>query len=275
MPNIPKNQEGYAERHEIVNIGPNKLLMTIRTGVTDDLIYMGSKKVYCIYALVPKYIDEAPDEQIDTGTFQELKYDNQCALGDNLATGVDSTLLVKLMVTYIARKYPYIKELRFSDASYKTCDDGTRTELSEMTYLTIGKTWYEKHFDAFVEYDSNSSYTRDMEYVQQKKNTTTWDHLLKRIPSLRKFEDMRGIYENATTWQEFFSAVRDRLGGIAQFCMFASKWLHIFTTQYLRLRFTKYTYILPIKDYGIQYTTESYTSGGGRRKMTKTMKRRK
>lgn len=273
--NINPPSEGQQDIHKTVRIGSNTLLMTIRSGVTYDLIYIGGEKVYCMYASVPKYDEYDPNEPIDMGTLNSLKYNENCAIGNKLIKeDVDVKAIVKILITYIARTYPHVKGLRFTDTSEKTCDDGTKTDLSAMVFIRTGKTWYEKNFDAYIDPEFIRVYTADMERVQQKRQTTTWEMLVRKIPSLQQMEDMRTVYESTTAWQEFFNAVYTRLGGDAQFCMFVSRWLNQFMTQYLRIRFTKYTYIMPVREYDIAFTIEPYTSGGGRHRRRRTYRTR-
>ena len=268
--NINALQPGQHEEHKIIRVGPNTLLLTFRPGVNFDDFYLGGRDLYCIHVSIPKQ-----DDEMDVGSFVSLKYDSKCSLGNELVQEVKSETLVKIILTYIARTYPYVTSLRFTDSSEKTCDNWTSVALSDMSFITNGKTWYEKHFDAYIDEDSLEVYNREMESMKQKKHATTWETLLKKIPALHQFEDMRELYESSSSWHEFFGAIRDKLGGTPEFCMFASDWLREFMTRYLKIRFTKYTYMMPVKIYtDIAFTVEPYSSGGNKRRSTRRRGRR-
>jgi hypothetical protein len=60
-------------------------------------------------------------------------------------------MIMKLALTYVFDNYPEVEVLKFKDFSTKECDNGSKVNLAAMKYLTVGKTWYEDKFGAFLD----------------------------------------------------------------------------------------------------------------------------
>ena len=176
-------------------------------------------------------------------------------------------MILKLLTSYIQKKYSYIKTLRFNDTSYRTCDNGTQVELAEMSYIRTGKTWYETHFYAYMDPDDRISFLKKEDNFQNEKHKFSWTmmkSIMGNIPENDTIneEQMKELFEKANTWQDFFGTISDRLG-ISTFCNFVSPWLHSFMLSKFKGSLAFITYILPIDKIDIiEFRELLYTRGG-------------
>jgi hypothetical protein len=67
--------------------------------------------------------------------------------------------------------------MTFNDASFRTCDNGNQVSLAMMSYITTGKTWYEKNFGAYLESDYLSTFEAAEQKFLKSKMDTSWEAL--------------------------------------------------------------------------------------------------
>lgn len=265
---IPEWRPGVTIERDIVFMNKKSLVVTIYDTVTATTIYIGSDKVYCIDAMIMKPPSGA---DISVGLLTKIRYDKDCVLGSNtFERGRDTTTLLKLLLSYIRDNYPHVTHLLFNDMSMRTCDDGNEVSLALMSYLATGKTWYEKHFGAFRDTIPAQIFRQREGQFQEAKKRVSWEAMRAfiSVPLPVPEEEMRALYESATTWQEFFGPLSARIG-ISQFCIFLAPWVRNFAMCYLRDTLTSPQFLMPVGNYGIHYKTR----GGKRRRHTKRGKR--
>jgi len=240
-------------------------------------IYIGGPAVYCIHAFINKPTSVFVSHGIaalSNGTIANILYNIECSLEHNFQKGLDTTAIVQLLISYIKKNYPYIKTLSFNDASHKTCDNGHIVELSEMSYIRTGNTWYQKHFHAFLNEKDQSRFLAATARFQTLKPRFTWAQM-KSIMSIDQ-DDHEKIFEDAATWQDFFGPLSDSMG-LPEFCIFVAPWLHTFLLQSLRFNFSGPMYIIPVDLISeLHYEEEALAQGGKRftRKHRRHLKQR-
>jgi hypothetical protein len=178
------------------------------------------------------------------------------------------------LLSYIHKHYPYIKQLKFEDASYRTYDDGQIIDLAEMSYITTGKTWYEKNFGATLDPSSRAQFKRAEQKFKEMKEKLLWDEFSQELPKDGpvEFPEMKKMYEEAATWQEFFGPLREKMG-VENFCPFISAWINPFMAGAFGMKFIQFRYLMPIEGNTIAFTEVPY-SRGGRRFTRKNLKLR-
>lgn len=266
---IPKPNSGVVEELVALRIDNKTIRLTKHISSSTISLYFGGHEQYCVHAQLFRKTDETP-AFIDTtvGNLVQVYYHQQCSLEDNFKRGVDTTRLIKVAIHYINKEYPYVKSLKFTDASTRKCDDGTIVNLSEMSFVTYGKTWYEIYFKAFLSPRHNQQYIHEMSEFQKKKQKMSWKFLLPHITSHNPFpigeDTMKLLYESTITWQEFFSELKERVG-VSEYCSFLSSWLHSFIETFTSLRFLMMDFYIPIdSDLFEDYKEVKYNRGGKR-----------
>ena len=233
-----------------VKVGNKTFLIVTHESEFSYMIYIGGRDVYCIEVQLLK---PSIGANISQGFFSKIRYDEGCALDTSFIRGEDSQLILKFLLTYIYYEYPYVKTMAYNDLSTRECNDGSKVNLSEMTYIRTGKTWYEKNFDAYLQPEFSSIFKRKEEKFQELKKVMEWDTI--NVLTDRSYAEYKDLYNSSNTWQEFFGTISDKIG-ITKFCISASPWLSNFITVYLQVLFIGFTYIIPIKDYDIPYIVQ-------------------
>ena len=237
--------------------------------------FIGGHTKYCIYGFIYKEGGMmAKFKGISIGDFSKIHYNLECSLEHDFKRGSDTNMLLKLLLSYIHKHYPYVKQLKFEDASYRTCDDGQLIDLAEMSYITTGKTWYEKNFGATLDPSSRAQFKRAEQNFKEIKEHAKWDDFSRSLPkdSPVEFSEMKKIYEEASTWQEFFGPLREKMG-VETFCPFISPWINSFMAGAFGMKFIQFRYLMPVEGNTIPFTEHPY-SRGGRRFTRKNLKLR-
>ncbi len=253
-----------------IKIGANKsfLIVSYESNRTIN-IYVGGPEKWCINCELIKDGNNIKSK----GYLIKLRYDILCSLENIFVKGCDTKQLVGLLIQYINNKYPSVKELMFNDLSTRQCDNESDVNLAVMTYLYLEKTWYEKNFGAYIAEQSRKELERIISHYNESKETQ-WEEI---STTLRNNEysglsddEIKGLYESTETWKEFFETIFKKIE-IADFCMFISGWIDIFILKYFN-NLQGLSYIIPIKDYGLNYIESGYNAKkGGRytRKLTR------
>lgn len=266
MTSLPEKKENQHEKKYRVKIGKHSLLLTIHESPTSYIFYLGGHTQYCIDAWINKK-EYGSNIQFDVsrGSLISVKQNAQCSLENNLTRGHDTNQMLQFLITYIAKNQPYVKELTFNDASNRSCDNGNTISLAAMSYLSTGKTWYEKNFGAQIDSTYKKDFIEKEKKFQLFKKNTSWENMKRQISV--KFplsdEEIKELQEQSDTWQGFFGALRDKIG-ISEFCQFLQPWIPIFLDRFLKINFMFTPYLMPIKEWPIQQTITEQQRGGKR-----------
>jgi len=234
-------------------------------------IYIGNYDIYCIDVQLLKNRESGI---VDTGILTKARWDISCSINEPFTKGVDTTIIIKLMLQYIHDRYPQVKYITFTDMSTKECEDGSSVNLAAMKLLTDGKTWYETHFDAKIDPMLKDGYVNMRKYAETVKNNMSFDVFIGNLPqntySYITKDELRKLYDNAQSWQEFFYPVRKNIG-FDKFCIWlgVNNWFNLFVQTVLKLNIMmSLQFILTPKQYDIKYTVVKNMSGSGHRRIT-------
>jgi hypothetical protein len=219
-------------------------------------IFIGGHNKFCIDCLIEKKSDSAYLSHI---------YSNvECSLERNFRGGHDTKAIMFLLMSYIKNNFPFVKEIQLTDVSNKECNNGATVQLYEMSYITTGKSWYERNFGAMLKPDAAVKFAREDANFQKKKHIIGWEGIKIFMRGELPIEEneMRDMFEQTNTWQEFFGWVSDKVG-MAKFCEFVAPWLQAFL-------FRNFKFQVPFVNYYISldtYTPNTYTLEGGKRQL--------
>jgi hypothetical protein len=249
------------------------LLVTYQTLKTIN-IYIGGPNKWCIYCELIKN-----DNTIKPiGYLTKVRYDLQCSLEHSFVKGKDTKELVRFLIQYIHNNYPMVKDLLYNDLSTRTCDNGIDVNLAVMTYLYSEQTWYEKNFGSRVAPDYENEWNRIKRVYQAYKEEVDWETMRETIRNDETITGMSDIeleelYNHSKSWKDFFGTIHDKIK-IDTFCIFLSGWIDSFIRKYFNT-LQGLTYLMPIKDYNINYIENDYKKGGRRYTRKATRKQSK
>lgn len=263
---IPKPRPDQTVITQGFVVNKRTMRMTIYESKTAVTIYLGGKNnLFCLELRIPLHESQ--------GNLPHIDYDVTCSIDNTFERGVDTNAMLHRILHYIGVKHSHITTLRFTDSSNRTCDNGQTIELSEMGYITNGKTWYERHFAAYMEEDDLPKFNKCNANFQALKQKWSWPVLKTEIDvrPLYQFmseEELELLYVRTVTWQDFFGQIAKHIG-ISQFCIFAAPWLHSFISNNMRYVFGFASYIMPVNvvsDTLTPYIVNAPSKRGGTRK---------
>ena len=251
-----------------ITVQSKQIKLTVFKGNDTDTIFMGGHTKFCIDGLVQKADSEYAKRggKISNVFLSHIYYDLNCSLDGKFKRGLDTHMIMQLFISFLKNNYSHVTTVTFSDTSTRQCDDNQYVDLAEMSYVRTGKTWYETHFHAYLEPSDEPKYRHCQAKFTEAKQTVTWDLMNQYIsgPLPMKEEEMKQLFEQATTWQEFFGPLSDKIT-IARFCEFVAPWLHRFLMNHMGFPFSSVHYVIPLKLFTpIQYSITDYIRGGRR-----------
>ena len=249
MDKIPPAANAKVTRYSL-KYNEKDITITIHETDMSITIYVGNDSLYCIDAKILKTVN---------GELYEVGYLSKIG-------GCEDSL-IKVLLSYIQSNYP-VGAVSFSDMSWAY----GQINLAAFNYLTVRRVWFEDIYDGFASARvSASASAADIVYEQKlfyrqlefklldKKQKTPWEQISAYIPVDKlslPVEEVRELYMKAATWQDFFRPIVERLGEKERVYMIFSSWFHAFVTGYLGMSYISLQYILPVKDYGVEYTVK-------------------
>jgi hypothetical protein len=275
MSSYPVIKGENKEKRLRIRVGNETFLLVVHENNNYVNLYAGGIKKYCIYIQLIKEGSQASNYfDPSIGNLSRLDYNKECNLNNALIKGDGTKQLVQVLTSYIRKYYPFVKVLKFTDTSTIVCDNGTTVSLAEMSYLLYGKTWYERTFNAYLDERSKQIFEIEDARLQHAKSYVSWELFCQDINNNPVCKpEWESIYNTSTTWHEFFTGIREKLGANAYCDIFPTTWFNSFISRYSNLRIFGLGYMLPIQQKNIDYNIEPYTTGGGRSKKTKKAKR--
>ena len=151
---------------------------------------------------------------------------------DNLVICVGTQNLIKSAIQVVCHEFPWVEKLRFQDSSSKKC--GNKSEiisLSDLIIATQGKTWYEKHYNDYLEDAKLNSYYHSYLFNMTKSPHAklNWDLFSTLVYSFQSNNLHKIIYKNSNTYLEFFNNLLLSFKNKDDFCYFISGWITQFT----------------------------------------------
>jgi hypothetical protein len=274
MGKYPKPKIGVVETILVAKIGKKKLKVVFHESDFSTAIYIGGYTEYCAYCSVRKELLNSVT-YCNEANLLKLEYNQACDLEKQFQRSTDTHLIFSLMIAIIKDRFPYVRRLFFNDASYRTCDNATVVELPELYYITSGRTWYETRFEAYLEGGDLAKFKAADEAFQRKKAQLLWETMKGGYMDTVTDDALQEQYESATTWQEFFGPLRDKMGA-AEFCEFVAPWLHRFMSDIMDFSFFSLKYYVDIVPASpITYAMEPWTQAAGFRQTRRRPKQQR
>lgn len=249
-------------RRQKVTVGRKTMILTEFHTELSTTIYIGSDNIYCIDITIFKAMDGT---YMPRGILTKVRWDGECSVTDAFERGTDTVMIFKLAMVYIKTTYPTVTMVAFTDLSTKECDNGASVSLSGMKLFTDGQTWYESHFNAYIDPASAAMYTAMMVRATELKQKMTWEEFVYCTANNRTIigiENVKEQFEASHTWQEFLTYVRIKLG-VTLFCICLSEknWFDIFIQSRLQFNLMGVQFLIPIASFKMDYIIEPMSGG--------------
>lgn len=263
-----------------IQVGAKSLKMSVFETENVIHLYIGGPTLYCIYATIHTekslFVKHGIHNK-SVGTLEQIYYNKSCSLEHNFVRGIDTNMIIQVLITYIKQKYSYVRTLQFNDASTRTCDNTLPVSLASMTYIYTGSTWYQKNYNAYLS-SNNSDKLRLLEDAyNERKLQFTWEmfrdlYAKGNLPLPES--DMKIAFTHSNTWQDFFAYIQTKIG-ISEFCNFVAPWLTNFMRQVMKHDIILFPYNFNLDDFkSVKLHITPYTNTGGRRKFTRKAQRK-
>lgn len=159
------------------------------------------------------------------GYIPHIQYSKKCNRAANLQPGVGTMKLMHALFSVTRTFFPWVESYVFEDMSRVRCSKGNYMNLAVYSLAFHGKTWYDSKFQARKRNPlAQDLFTQGKQSLQQAKRIY-WNDLKPVIP-VALHETLQPLYENATTYADFFHAVYNIVkADRRKSCEFLRPWL--------------------------------------------------
>ena len=208
--------------------------LTISKGGGSDTLSIGGRRSECvnIYVNTPEsLLVQRGYHQLDTATIPILAWDAKCAVHKNLERGIGTISMIRVILSESLKRYPYIKRYIFKDNSLIPCDNGQKISLLHLTIVKYNTSWYEQHFNAYIEDPvSRKKYKDGILILNEPALKLSFEDFKNKIKSFTTESDilvLKGYYDISPTYSLFFKSIFDSEGKKKQ-CNLIVYWIDIF-----------------------------------------------
>lgn len=227
--------------------------MTIVRNSGSDTIRMGGRKVACVDISVNKpgsLLVERGFHILDIGTIPILAWNARCSVNKDLEKGVGTVLMISVALSEAVKRYPYVKEYSFTDNSHIPCDNGKEISLMYLSLVRYNKTWYERHFNAYIsdpkfrkQFNDGLTILNDTELKMPFEQFIEVTNLHKTSPEIQVLEP---YYQVANSYNDFFKNILEKEGPRKQ-CIMVVNWIDLFFLHIFQMNPTGISWIIDAK----------------------------
>jgi hypothetical protein len=209
----------------------------------------GEKKTCVdIYVMYPEMKKEIQSVNYKIAKLITTHYNEKCSIDKKLERGEGTKHMINTAMYFVYKMCPFIDGFDINDASTRDCENNTTIVLSYFSITSIGKTWYEKNFKAYI-----------ADTAKRNKYHNTVEKLLaQQLPSWDVFEAMflrgidneiiatiKNIYSESNTYQTLFKNIHNL--GINKACVYLQPWIEkLMLTTDLRNYILYTQWVIPI-----------------------------
>ena len=208
--------------------------LTCVKGNGSDTLSIGGRKGECVNISVntpESLLVQRGYHKLDTATIPILAWDSKCAINKNLERGSGTISMIRIILSESIKRYPYVKYYSFKDNSLIPCDNGQQISLLHLTIIKYNKSWYEQHFNAYIQEESyRKKYKDGIKILNDPLLKMSYEEFKNKIKSFSKepeLELLKSYYEKTDTYFLFFKLLFDIEGRNRQ-CNLIVGWLDMF-----------------------------------------------
>jgi len=190
----------------------------------------GEKKTCVdIYVMYPEFKKEIPTANYKIANLITTHYNEKCSVDEKLERGTASGEVNHILNTamyFVSKICPFIEGFDLNDASTRQCDNDTNIVLSYFSITQYQKTWYEKHFNAYIpDRVKRSKYETIVTELMLRKlpEWDTFDAIFLRNVETNVKLALKSIAQKSTTYKELFRNIHAE--GISRACVLLQPWI--------------------------------------------------
>jgi hypothetical protein len=158
-----------------------------------------------------------------------VKYSPTCSEGSDLLPGTGTVEMIETGMAFLKSMCPFVNEFKLTDASSKTCDNGSTISLPYFYLVQKGKTWYEGRFGAYLKPESEM-----IKYKEKWENIRTMpldefvyfkSRYLNDIKNPDVITAIQNVYTVGQTHDDFFKKMI-KTYGVSMMCILLQGWIH-------------------------------------------------
>jgi len=195
---------------------------------------IGGKKGECVNISIntpESLLVQRGYHDLHTGTIPILAWNPGCALDKPLAKGSGTTAMIHTVLSETQKRYPYITQYTFTDNSHITCDNGEGISLLSLSVIEHKKTWYERHFNAFlIDSSLDKKYKAGLMILDEPELRLPFDafrDIIYRYTTPSVLQHLKTYYEASSTYSGFFKSILDEQGKLG-LCNLVASWIDAF-----------------------------------------------
>lgn len=207
------------DKHYILTTPKYKFYVTVSESnmqyYTDYTIYVGGSKKGCVIINVSSPPSNTRFSFVNhtIAKIHRVDYDERCAISTSNTNGLEhgegTRYMVLIALSFVKHQFPYISQFKLTDASTIQCSDYT-VSLPHLYVALHGKTWYEKHFKAYMLYEEiRKLYDFNKAKFTDPKAKKPIDEFLYMYPVPSNSLDIfKSTYKSCNTYVEVFNQLR-------------------------------------------------------------------
>ena len=210
----------------------------------------GEKKTCVdIYVMYPSLQDELPQIKPTLAKLITTHYNEKCSVNEKLERGEGTRHMINTAMYFVSKMCPHVTGFEINDASTRICDNNTLITLSYFSITNHGKTWYEKHFNAYINDEVKAKKYKETIAQLQSQVLPQWDtfkilFLRNTPPEIRN--TIEQLHKKSATYKDLFTNIHKL--GISDACIYLQPWIdNVMLSTDLR-NFVLFTqWVIPIK----------------------------
>lgn len=223
----------------------------------------GEKKTCVdIYVMYPALKAELPQINPPLAKLITTHYNEKCSVNEKLERGEGTRHMIGTAMYLVSKMCPHVMGFEINDASTRLCDNNALITLSYFSITNYGKTWYEKHFDAFIEDEKKANKYKETVAQLLSMRLPEWGTFtalfLRNTPTDIR-NKLEALHKKSTTYKDLFTHIHKL--GINNACIYLQPWIdNVMLSTDLRNLVLFTQWVIPIKAVKrvplLNYTTE-------------------
>ena len=191
-----------------------------------------------------------------------------------MTPGDSTRRMVRAAMTFVTQRFPWVDSFKLTDASTFACVGSIVMDLANVSWVTYGKTYYERFFDAALA-DPNlaRNYADDTSKLLNPDAKVPYEAFKTLATDLPAEASIRKAYAETKTYLQFFQRLKEESG--ERYCELIHPWVNSFVDRMLSQRYwTSYWIVRSFRPVTIAVEKsgtvpqEAFRKGGGASRST-------
>ena len=228
-------------------------------------IYIGSPTVYFVKIRLIKHTHDTCLTHTSYGTLKNIRWNGERQGTDPFEDEDDTFMMIHIIMTYVRRAYPEVKDVTYVDLSSKDYEQYAVLSLPAIKLFTEGPSWYESRLPMRMDPHMEDTYHIIMDRTDRQKRDVTWKEFIFCTGyhhTILGMDQIKETYESCQTWQEFFRYLRSQLDTEAFVsCLSSKSWFDEFILKRMQFNLRGVQFVFDPSSYDMEYTLEPMEEG--------------